>query len=377
MLNCTNQLMSSVQTCEPPISSVFLELTSRCNMNCSFCPIGVLKRKKQDMAHENVLKVLDELKGIPCDITFHTLGEPFLNPRFDEYLTICDQNDIHYWITTNGLLLTASKQQQLFRHKNLRLVEISLHTISDRSMSLRGVNISFAEYLKKIKNIVFSKERFENNIQIRLDVMYDLHLFYDKLWKGFSAEEWGAFQDVMEKWREELEQMYPEARERYANFYNGRKKIFSRGDHYLYRRREDIPNDLFHSLPEHITWLNWEVFPNFFVTLKKFFIFTPDAEYLQQSFGGECKINITPAYDFSCTFAHSLVILSNGDITFCCLDYEGVLSCGNIADMTLTEAVQSKNRRVVLSKPDSFEYCRNCKGKLEITSCTKETNNEK
>ena len=41
---------------------IFLELTSRCTMNCRFCPSPVLQRPHQDMPRELVEKVLTELR---------------------------------------------------------------------------------------------------------------------------------------------------------------------------------------------------------------------------------------------------------------------------------------------------------------------------
>lgn len=349
------------------ISDVFIELTSKCNMDCKFCPYCVLERKKEDMQHEHVLKILEELKGCTFDVTFHVLGEPFLNKHFVEYLDICDAYDIHYWVVTNGLLLSSKHCKTLFSHKNLKLVEVSLHTPSDRTMQLRGTHISFECYLEKIKTAVFSKERFRAGTALRLDVMYDKHLYYGTLWNAFSEEEWFSFQNMMEVWGRELEHCFPEAMALYPNFYTGKKKIFSRGDHYLYRRRKDIPAELFNDLPPHITWINWEIFPNFFVTLKKFFLFSPNKNYLQHIFGETTKISVKPALKFDqCGLSKSVVILSNGDITFCCLDYEGELACGNIENMSIAEAAASEQRKKLLSAPYSFKYCRDCKGQLSF-----------
>lgn len=346
------------------LANVFLELTSRCNMNCRFCPFPVLEREKADMPHDLVLKALNELKDLPCDLTFHCLGEPLLNEHFDEYCTICDEKNIHYWLVTNGLILNDERCNKLFSHKNLRSVEISLHTISDRSMRLRGVPIPFFRYLESIKKIVFNKKRLEANIPIRLDVMYDKHLFSEILWRGFDIEEWMAFLDLMDKWRKELDKCFPNAQELKPNFYASRKKIFMRESYYTVRRKELLPTNLFDDLPPHIKWLSWEMFPNVSVTLKKFFIFSPNKKYLKNTF--KQNVIVKPANNFLCDFANSLVILSNGMITFCCLDYEGKLSAGNIKHIHLKDAAYSKKRALLLKSPDMFNYCCNCKGDISV-----------
>lgn len=365
--NAHNTATSSPETTDAfaDVQSVFIELTSRCNMNCRFCPYPVLKREKKDMPHEYVLKILEELKGRKKDVTFHVLGEPLLNRHFFEYAQLCDKNGINYWLVTNGLGLTPMVLEKLFSLKNLQNVEISFHTMTEETFALRGCDISFDKYLGRIRDAVFCQKRLESDVKINIDVMYDTHLLHGTLWKNFSIERWRGFTQLMASWSEELQTVYPLARSRWPRFYEGKKKIFCRHDHYLYRRFSDIPGDLFDALPPNITWIRWEIFPNVFITLKKFFFFTKNKDYLRHALDGGLA-GVTPAHAFNCGWPCHLVILSNGDISFCCLDYEGELSCGNIESMTLAEAVQSDKRRLLISKPDAFALCRECKGEISL-----------
>lgn len=345
------------------VSNIFIELTSKCNMKCKFCPYPVLKREKQDMPHECVLKILNEIENKKKDITFHVLGEPLLNKRFFEYAKLCDEKNINYWLVTNGLLLTPSISDKLFSLNNLKNLEISFHTMTSESFTLRGCNISFEDYMKKIEHAVFSEKRYESDIKINIDIMYDLHLLRGKLWNNFSMEKWKTFSLLMREWSRRLHRQYPEARARWPRFFNGKKKVFHHDDHYVYRQFEDIPASLFEAFPPHITWLRWEIFPNVFVSLKKFFFFTKNEAYLHHALGGG-QATVIPASHFTCSWPCHLAILSNGDITFCCLDYEGELSCGNIRNMTLEQAIRAPVRRLIMTKPDSFSLCRLCKGEL-------------
>jgi uncharacterized Fe-S cluster-containing radical SAM superfamily protein len=345
------------------VQNVFIELTSRCNMRCRFCPHPVLKREKKDMPHEHVLKILEELKGCKKDVTFHCVGEPLLNGHFLTYAALCDANDINYWLVTNGLAFTPAILDKLFSLKRLQLVEISFHTLTEESFALRGCTTSFANYLDTIHDAVFCRERLESGIKITIDVMYDMHLYHEELWKSFSFDAWRHFTRLMAAWGEELHALYPQARLRWPKYYEGRKKIFWKDDHYTFRRLDDIPANLFDALPPQIAFLRWEFFPNVFVALKKFFFFTKNPDYLRHAFGKD-GIGVKPAEGFDCGWPCHLVVLSNGAITFCCLDYEGDLADGNIESMTLAEAAQSSRRRFVLSRPDAFPLCQACKGKL-------------
>lgn len=348
------------------VRNVFMEITSRCNMNCKFCPYPVLKREKKDMPREYALKILNELKGKGKDVTFHVMGEPLLNHNFFEYAKICDDYGINYWLVTNGLMLTENICDKLFSLKNLKNLEISFHTFSPDSFKLRGCEMPFDKYVENIKRAVFSKKRYEAGIKINIDIMYDLNILSGNLWRNFTREKWLDFSQILLDWQKRLHTLHPDAQDRYPKFFNGKKKIFYRGDNYLYRRYEDIPKNIFADLPEHIQWLRWEIFPEVFVTLKKFFFFTKNSAYLSNTIANGMEFEVEEATNFNCSWPGDLAILSNGQITFCCLDYEGELSCGNIAEMTLEEAASSKCRKTVLSQPDQFKVCRLCRGNITI-----------
>lgn len=345
------------------VGNVFMEITSRCNMDCKFCPYHVLKREKQDMPRELVLKVINELRGGKNNLTFHVLGEPLLNRNFFEYAGLCDKYGIKYWLVCNGLLLTPQINDKLFSLKNLTNLEISFHTFTDRAFGLRGCAMPFDKYLDKIKSAIFSSKRYENDIQINMDIMYDLDMAAGA-WSNFNMDDWSEFSRVLLAWKKELEEKFPGAAQKHEKFYNGRKKIFQRGDSYHYRQFEDIPKNLFRDLPPHINWIRWEIFPNVFVTIKKFFFFTKNAPYLQNAL--DRKTEVIPANGFKCSLTRDIAVLSNGQITFCCLDYEGELSCGNIRDMSLAEAAISKRCIDARTNPDKFRICRLCKGEIKL-----------
>lgn len=349
------------------VRNVFIELTSRCNMGCVFCPYPVLERPRQDMPHELVMKVLEELEGQGKDVTFHVLGEPLLNRRFFEYARYCDGHGINYWLVTNGTLLKPEVCRQLFALQNLKNLEISFHTFTEESFRLRACAMHFGTWMERIKTALFSPERYAADIPCNLDVMYDLNLLNGNAWHAFSLERWEDFAGILQGWANDLLQAFPDARQRYPKYFTGRKKIFQRGDYYLYRRYEDIPQDFFASLPEHINWIRWEIFPQTFVTIKKFFFFGKSAAYLDNALPMAAH-HVTGARNFQCGWLQDMTVLSDGTISLCCLDYEGELSPGNIADMTLAQAAASAHRQRVLADPGQFPFCSRCKGSLHIDS---------
>lgn len=356
-----------------------IEITSRCNMDCIFCPLGVCTRKKQDLPDDSVHKVLDELvelkkQGVYIPpITFHCLGEPLLNKHLDEYMSFCDKHEMPYWLVSNGLLFSDKRCESLFSHSSFQKLEVSFHTISDRSLKMRWGGrslLTFDKYTSLIKNAVFNDVRVKNGIPIQIDVMYDQNLFGGQVFNAFNIEDFLSVCSLMSEWSEELLNEFPLLKENNKAFFKHPNKIIKLDGAIVYRNLKDLPKRLFEDLPDNVKWLSWEVVPKFFLTVKKFFLFTPNEPYLNRISNGKYSFSLEEAHNFNCCLSNSLVILSNGNITFCCLDYEGMLACGNISSMSIKEAWMSDKRKVLINSPDKCSYCRKCFGRKTLNKKT-------
>ena len=88
-----------------------IELTSRCNATCSYCPHPTMKRKNVDMTREifdQTLKVIDKSELMKCynPIELHSFGEIFL--LSDELFYFLDrmvEADLNWSVSSNGILL--------------------------------------------------------------------------------------------------------------------------------------------------------------------------------------------------------------------------------------------------------------------------------
>lgn len=60
-----------------PPRTVFIELTSHCNMHCEFCPSDILRRDKNHIADARVRGFLDQLHalGLRPPILLNVMGE--------------------------------------------------------------------------------------------------------------------------------------------------------------------------------------------------------------------------------------------------------------------------------------------------------------
>ena len=104
---------------------IYIEITNKCNLNCTFC--SPLKRELKEMSVEEFSLIISKIKSFTDYIYLHVKGEPLLHSHLDEILSICDKENIKVNITTNGTLL-KEKFNILNNHNCIRQINISLHS---------------------------------------------------------------------------------------------------------------------------------------------------------------------------------------------------------------------------------------------------------
>lgn len=107
-------------------NKVYLEITNRCNLNCSFCP-GT-RRQPRTMSPAEFRFLAGQLRPATRYLYFHLMGEPLLHPDLSELLRIAGELDFLVNITTNGTLLLQSGGT-LTDAPAVRKVSISLHSL--------------------------------------------------------------------------------------------------------------------------------------------------------------------------------------------------------------------------------------------------------
>lgn len=333
---------------------VFVEITSRCNFHCEFCPSDSMLRKKGDLKDEYMLKILSELRDKNKIIAFHVLGEPLLNKNFFKYLSLCDEYNIEAHPTTNMALLTEEMLEKILEHKSVTLLQLSFQTSNEESFRLRGSGMPFEEYFALLEKMVFNEKRIAADCKININIMNDYHCYNDKLWGIFNVEKFWHFMDIVETWKEKL------------ILQNAHKKssLPSRIGKFYYGKLRDIPKDFYNRSDE----IHYEITPNLAVFVKhvgKFGMPDTFVDFLNARKNCQYKIkNIPRFFPIPCWSVQTPCVLSNGEIVSCCVDAEGELSLGNIASISLEEAAKSKKRALVMKYPFLFETCRKCKGRL-------------
>jgi MoaA/NifB/PqqE/SkfB family radical SAM enzyme len=106
-------------------NKVYIEVTSVCNLACSFCP--QTERQAKFITVEQFKLRLDQINPHTNHIYLHVKGEPLLHPRIDELLDAAHDKGFKVNITTNGTLI-AKNRSKLLGKPALRQINFSLHS---------------------------------------------------------------------------------------------------------------------------------------------------------------------------------------------------------------------------------------------------------
>jgi MoaA/NifB/PqqE/SkfB family radical SAM enzyme len=134
--------------------SVKIELTARCNFNCSFCATGYKLRDKRDMDWQFYLKLLTDLKrsGVE-EVGMFYLGESFLLPWLPDAIKAAKDEGFEYvFLTTNGSLCTPEKVQACMA-AGLNSLKFSLNYANEEQfVSIARVKSSlFTDLVRNVK----------------------------------------------------------------------------------------------------------------------------------------------------------------------------------------------------------------------------------
>ncbi len=136
---------------------VYIEITSVCNLACSFCP--PTQRAKGLIKVEQFIKILDEIRPHTKYIYLHVKGEPLLHPRIDQLLDAAHERGFKVNITTNGTLI-KKQREKLLGKPALRQMNFSLHSFdghegSENREKYLGDILDFVREAKE-HNVIFS-----------------------------------------------------------------------------------------------------------------------------------------------------------------------------------------------------------------------------
>ena len=176
---------------------IYVEITNICNLNCKFCSKDNKPKKEMTLLEfEHILKQIDKYTDY---LYLHVKGEPLLHSKIGQIIDLCKKYNKQINITTNGTLI----KQKLNILKNVRQVNISLHSLIDKSqlksilecgnyLSNRGVQVVYrfwtnhnSDLIKTVLNYYNYKKEISDNMKLKNNLY--LNKSFQFIWPSLNS----------------------------------------------------------------------------------------------------------------------------------------------------------------------------------------------
>ena len=324
---------------------IHIELTNRCNFSCVFCPSTIMSRPPQDMGIDLVLKALDEIvqEHLTDTIFFHVMGEATLYTDLEKVIKETKRRKLKAVLTTNGWGLSL---ELLGKVLNARIDHIlfSAQTPNEDSFKLRKAPTGFFSYRKKICSLI-AKAIENGSTKVTLSFLTTPVPFLTlPSRRHYIISNKKALVTSFTEWFEEIVALMP---------YN------------TFKKRLCITKELLAERLGSFHIMGWNKLN---VTSQLTFETRVLGDWIHQGLTAE---KITRAHIGYCEGLQThLGILSNGNIVFCCTDFDGKTSFGNIREISIMTALGQKKvqdailgfKRLLVKEP----YCQRCLGDVSF-----------
>ncbi len=327
--------------CSPATSTVLLELTNKCNFHCTFCPSDSQKRAQGFMDPDLAKKAFEEIaeKNLALQIDLHLMGEPTLHPKLIEILDLAASKKVKVELVTNGSTLVPKVVPRILEHLYGTIVASHM-TPTEETYHFRGkVGLSWDRYIGNIRLLVreylkhlASGAHIRNEIDLRVMVTKDTASNVSIIETSKEARaiwmEWSEFVAGAER-----ELGLPP----FKRHDPGAGGLLRTKGHSI--QKYPLQRGVVLTFWEAFTFANNRVGDDY------------DLEPVEET--AYCT---RPFEDFG--------ILWNGDVTLCCMDYDGQLKVGNIRDASIESVLQGDAattlRASMLGQKPLQPVCRTC-----------------
>ncbi|MEO7976560.1 radical SAM protein [Flavobacterium sp.] len=143
-----------------------LEVTSRCNATCGFCPRSVMPDTKSYISINTVEKLAQNImEGPQRHIVLCGIGESLLHPHIEQIIKILSDANAIVAMTSNGALMSGEKFRQL--------LNVGLKTIN---FSINAATASMHEAVMGMKNFDQVIANVENALEIKKNLNADVKI---------------------------------------------------------------------------------------------------------------------------------------------------------------------------------------------------------
>ncbi len=143
------------------LQMVYLSITTKCNLACSYCYIGDDRRQPDHMMGEEVaVTIIEKIREFnPSARVAVTGGEPFTHSGIFKFLDALEESGLKFSLGTNAVLIHDARAERLSRYKSLIYVQASLDGITPEVHGLTRGN-SYHAAMLGIRSLIKHKVPF-------------------------------------------------------------------------------------------------------------------------------------------------------------------------------------------------------------------------
>ena len=322
---------------------IYLELTNICNFTCDYCPIDQQSRKKTHMSTDFAKRIIDEIadNDLAEFLTFHLMGEPYLHRDLAPLTAHAEARGLKVRLLTNGSLLDTKRNVALFE-SNLSRLEVGFRTPNDTSFSmrLRGGHLTLEQYTARVQGLIADKLRTKAATEICLK--FFVRSFAAEIKLGSEYEHLTSAEDNLRVARGFQEYTLRTAREL------------------------GIPTGNWDATPVRIVDGEYPIFPGVYIGFSRI------QDFWVREQRGENGGYGAVVGGCSAGFRDDFGILASGEVTTCCVDYDGRNVIGDLHKSTLMEVLDSQEAKRIRQSLNRFipptPFCKQCLGGPTLAS---------
>jgi len=303
----------------PATTTLFLELTNKCNFHCNFCPSDSQKRALGFMDLELAKRAYEEIaeRKLAVQVDLHLMGEPTLHPKLIDILNFGASKNVKTELVTNGSTLVAKVVPRILDALYGTIVASHM-TPTKETYHFRGkVGLSWDRYIGNIRLLVHEyMKRLANGENIRNEINLRIMVTKDTASNVSIIESEEQARVILAEWIDFVSEIEQEL---------GMPS---------FKRQEPNTDDLFRG--NLYTSTEYQLQQGIVLTFWRAFTFA--------------NTRVSDGYDLQKTEKtvfcphpfKDVGVLWNGDVTLCCLDHDGQLKVGNVQDASIEDVMQGE-----------------------------------
>lgn len=144
--------------------SIAIEPTTSCNLRCPECPSGLrsFSRPTGMLQEEMFKKVIDELFSTLTYLTFYFQGEPYLHPKFLDWVAYASQKKIYTATSTNAHYLSDENARKTVLSGLDRII-VSIDGTTQETYQQYRVGGKLEKVLEGTRNLIRWKKKLKSN----------------------------------------------------------------------------------------------------------------------------------------------------------------------------------------------------------------------